>query len=178
MSTKELWEKIISRKVMLTISIEQRMIGVYSLRGGEQKESKRENLDLHIVVGREYIDLVQWRNLECMEYLLNWFNGFRDWDYHPTSLHWVCVRDQNAIEVVQCSPKQFWKFRGSQCNELIPFRSRQIQSHQYICLHGKANHFSRRFVQHMYLWRDKFLKISPIWVRSDKMSATQILQRM
>jgi len=44
---------------MLTISIEQRMIGVYSLRGGEQKESKRENLVLHIVVGREYIDLVQ-----------------------------------------------------------------------------------------------------------------------
>lgn len=44
---------------MLTISIEQRMIGVYSLRGGEQKESKCENLVLHIVVGREYIDLVQ-----------------------------------------------------------------------------------------------------------------------
>lgn len=115
MSTKEFWEKIISRKVMLTISIEQRLIGVYSLRGEEQKESNRENLVLHIVVGREYIDLVQWRNLECMEYLLNWFNGLGDWDYHPTSLHWVCVRDQNAIEVVQCSPKQFWKFRGSQC---------------------------------------------------------------
>lgn len=72
---KEFGENIISlssypiqqMEVVLTISIEQRMTGVYSFREGyTMKPSERIYFFLHIVVGRECFDLVQLRNLECM----------------------------------------------------------------------------------------------------------------